>query len=250
MTPLPSILNGAGAILYPFTQTYICFTGKSDAQSSAATRWVQAPPILQFDLTYQVINKADKNTLKAFNATAKGQVTTNFQATTDQVYGNLSFESDEFISVEQRSTQYGVRLVLTQTVTQNLGAGASGGAYPTLSTTAISELPYTQKQRFQTIVSKTPFGAKYTYAEFGGGLTNFPTGPLMAWEFDEQCLTLFEVNQKVAHFLANWGDCFPFTFKDEDGTTYTNVHYASPQLAVNWLTPNIARIKTGLVQMS
>ena len=248
-TPLP-VIRGTSTALYPFTQTYMCLTGKSDGQSSAATRWVKGPPLVRFEFNYDLLKQADKNTLKAAFVSAKGQAATNLSATPGTEFDSLSFDDDLFAGVEQQSMIYGVRWVLTQTVPQNLSPGTSGGAYPLLSTGAIGQLPYTQQIRFQTIVSKVEAGPKYTYAEFGNGLTNFPTGGLMSWEFSESRLTDAEVNTKVAHFLANWGDCFPFTFKDEDGTTYSNVYYASPQLVINRTAVNQSSIKTSLIQLS
>lgn len=248
-TPLP-VVRGTSTALYPFTQTYICLTGKSDAQSSAATRWVKGPPLVRFEFPYDQLKLADKNTLKAAFVSAKGQFTTNLSATPGTEYDYLSFDEDEFAGAEAQSTLYGVKWVLAQTLPQNFSPGTSGGAYPTLSTGAISQLPYTQKKRFQTIASKMESGPKYTYAEFGAGLTGFPTDGLMAWEFNETHLSDSEVTGKVAHFLANWGDCFPFTFTDEDSTTYSHVYYASPQLTITRVAPNQASIRTGLIQLS
>jgi hypothetical protein len=196
------------------------------------------------------VKLADKNALRAAFTSAKGQFATNLSATPGTEFDYLSFDSDEFKAVEQKTTQYGIQWVLTQTLPQNLSPGASGGAYPTLSTGAIGQLPYTQRKRFQTVVSAVEAGPKYTYAQFAGGLSNFPTDGLMAWDFNETQLTDAEVNTKVAHFLANWGNCFPFTFTDEDGTTYPNVYYATSELTIVRAGVNQSSIKTSLVQMN
>jgi hypothetical protein len=247
-TPLP-IIRGTSTALYPFKQTYVCVTGISDGQAATPSRWVKSPPLVRFEFPYNPLKQADKNTLKGAFVSAKGQFTTNLSATPGTEYDYLSFDMDEFAAVEQKTTQYDVRWNLTQTLPQNWTPGASGGAYPALSTTAICELPYTQKKRFQTIVSKMESGPKYTYAEFGASLTGFPTDGLMGWEFTEGQLTDAEVSTKIAHFLANWGDCFPFQFTDEDGTTYSNVYYASPELTIVRAGVNQSGIKTALVQM-
>jgi hypothetical protein len=249
MTPLP-IIRGTSTALYPFTQTYVCLTGISDAQSGAPSRWVKGPPLVRFEFHYDPIRQGDKNTLKAAFASAKGQFATNLSATPATEYDYLSLDADEFSATEQKTTQYGIRWTLTQTLPQNWTPGASGAAFPALSTSAIAQLPYTQKKRWQTIVSKLAAGPKYTYAEYAGGLSNFPTDGLMAWEFSEGQLTDSEVTGKVAHFLANWGDCFPFQFTDEDGTIYSNVYYASPELTIVRAGVNQSSIKTALVQMN
>jgi hypothetical protein len=115
---------------------------------------------------------------------------------------------------------------------------------------AISELPFTQKKRFQTVVSKVDSGPKYTHFEFGPGAdTGFPTDGLMSWEINEPKLCDVDAEAKIAHFLANWGMAFSFPFTDEDGTTYNGVFYGSDTLTVNRLDYNLSSIKTTLIQM-
>jgi hypothetical protein len=248
-TALP-VIRGTSSALYPFTQTFLCLTGISDSESAAPVRWVKGPPLVRFELPFNPVNQADKNTLKAALVSAKGQFATDRTVTTDQTYSYLSLDIDEFAAVEQNNTQYSVKWTVTQTLPQNLSPGSSGGAYPTCANGAISQLPFTQKKRFQTIVSKMDSGPKYTYAEFAGSLTNFPTDGLMGWEFAEPFLTDADAATKVAHFLANWGNCFPFSFTDEDGTPYSNVYYATPQLSVLRKAPNQNAITTALIQMN
>ena len=254
-TALP-VIRGSSTALYPFTHTFMALTGKSDSQSANPVRWVRGFPLVRFDFPYDPIKQADKNSLRSAFASAKGQFTGGsgsaaLTATADITYSDLSFDSDEFAATERITTQYGTRWSLTQTLPQNFSPGASGGAYPGLSTSAISLLPYTQKRRYQTIVSKVDAGPKYTYAEFGGGLSGFPgANGLMAWEFEENGLIDTEVTAKVNHWLANWGDCFPFSFTDEDTTNYSNVYYGSPELAITHTGPNQSSIRTSLVQMN
>ena len=248
-TGLP-IIRGTSTALYPFVQAYTAQTSISDSQAGKTARCVKGPPLVHFELSYPQLSQSEKNTLKAALTSAKGQFATDRSLTTTDTFTNLSCDSDEFSALEQVSRQYGVRWNWTQTLPQNFSPGVSGGPYPVLGTTAPCVLPYTQKKRFQSIISKMPSGPKYTYAEFGAGLTDFPTDGLMAWEFNESVLTDAEVSAKIAHFLANWGDAFPFTFTDEDATVYNNVYYASPQLVITRNQPNQSSIHTVLVQMA
>ena len=249
MTPLP-IIRGTSTALYPFTQTFVCSTGISDGQAATPVRWVRAYPRVRFEFPYNPVNQTQKNSLKSAFGSAKGQFATNLSATPGTEYDYLSFDVDEFSAVEQRSTLYTVKWTVTQTLPQTLSPGTSGGAFPTLANGAISELPYTQKKRFQTIVSSVESGPKYTFAEFGGGLTGFPSDGLMGWEFSEPVVSDADVATKLAHFLANWGRAFGFTFTDEDGTTYSNVFYASDEFTITRNTPNQSSVKTALVQMN
>jgi hypothetical protein len=250
-SPLP-IIRGTSTALYPFTQTFITFTGVSDSQSANPVRWVQALPIVQFALPYKPVTLADKNTLRAAFVSAKGQFVSggsgSLSVTTDIEYDYLSFDDDEFGAAQPQAALYGTNWTLTQTLPQNLSPGTAGTAYPTIGG-HISKLPYTQKERFQTIVSKSAFGPKYTFAEFAGGLTNFPSTSLMGWEFDE-VLTDTEVATKVAHFLNNWGRFSPFQFTDEGPVTYSNVYYAADRFTIERLQFNQSRVKTVLIQMN
>jgi hypothetical protein len=252
-TPLP-IIRGTSSALYPFNQVYTCQTEVSDSEAGVPSRWPIGFPRLRFEFAYNPVTQAQKNTLKGSFNSAKGQFTggggsAGLTVTTDLTYTDLSFDSDEFAAIEQITTQYGVRWSLNQSIPQNLSPGASGGAYPLLAIGAMSLLPYTQRLRFQNIVSEMPSGPKYTYAEFGaGGL--FPAGGLMGWTLDEPSLEDVDVNTKVAHFLANWGNAFSFSFTDEDAVTYSNVYYASPVMTISRQDFNRSRITTNLVQMN
>ena len=246
-TALPIITGGVQA-LYPATVTYVANTGVSDTENGSTSRWVKGPVTVRIELAAQPLTQALKNTLKSFFASAKGQFSTNLQVTLDQAYSNLSFDEDQFEAMEEAPTQYGVKWSLSQTLGPGFTAGSSGGAFPTLSTGAICQLSYSQKKRFQTQASKMAGGPKYTYAEFAAGLTNFPTDGLMAWSLGNQGLNDSEVSTLTAHWLANWGNCFPFPFTDEDGTTYSDVYYASPELRIVRNSPNNSTVAVSLIQ--
>ncbi len=247
-TPLP-IVRGSSAALYPFTQTFTAQTGISDGENGSATRWVKGPPLVRFELQSPRLRQADKNTLKAFFTSAKGQMANDLQLTTYQAWNNLSFDDNEFASIENASTRYDVAWKLTQTLPQNFSPGSPIAAYPTLIAGSISKLPYTQRRRFNTITSKLPSGPKYSLAEYGGTFSNFPgNNGLMAWALDQVNLLDSEVNTLLAHFLTNWGNAMPFTFTDEDAVTYTKVYYGSPELTIRWNRKNSAEIRTTLIQ--
>jgi hypothetical protein len=248
MPSILPILRGVSAALYPFVQTFTAQTGIADGENGSATRWVKGPPLVRFELQSPRLRQADKNTLKAFFTSAKGQLSTDLKLTTYQDWTNLSFDDNEFASVENASTRYDVAWRLTQTLPQNFSPGAPVAAYPSLIAGSISKLPYTQRKRFNTISSKMPSGPKYSLAEFGGTFTNFPSGGLMSWDLDQVNLLDSEVNTLLAHWLTNYGNAMPFTFTDEDGVTYPKVYYGSPELSIRWNRKNSAEIRTTLVQ--
>lgn len=250
MSTLP-IVRGTTSALYPFTQTFHCFTGKSDSEAAKAIRWVSSPPVVTFELPYNPLTQTQKNALKSYFTSSKGQFDKLSQITiAGATYTGLSFDTDEWQVVEQGPTVYNSKWSLTQTVPQNFSPGSSGGAFPTLSTGAISQRPWTQKKRFKTIVSRGPYSSKHTLAMYAGGWTNFPSDGLMGWQNTYPSLTDSETTSIVNHFLANWGDCFPFTYTDEDGTVYSNIYYASPDLVIKRNQPNSSNITISLVQMN
>lgn len=246
--PLP-ILRGPSTALYPFVQKYVANTGISNCVGGQTARFVRSPILLQFEFQYKPISQADKNTLKSFFNTVKGAAGIDLSLSTDISYSNMSLDSDEFSATEEGSTLYGAGWTLSQVVPQNLSPGTSGAAYPTLASGAICQRPYTQSARWQTITSKVRSGPKRTFAEFGS-TSNFPAAQLMSWRFQEPMLLDSDVTNKVNHFLANWGDCFPFTFTDEDGNTYSNVYYGSNELIIERSGVNENAITTTLVQMN
>jgi hypothetical protein len=244
-TALP-IIHGTSAANYPFSITYSFLTGIGQFQNGAQQRWIRQPGgLLKFAIPYAQLTQTQKNTVKAAFASAAGRFEQNLTLTIGATtYSNLGIDADEWAATESKTTQYAGPLKLTQQITQSLSPGTAGTAFPTLANGATGILPYTQKRRYQTVAQKVEAGPIYTLAEFGGGLTGYPgAGGLNAWEFNASMVSDADTATLVAHFIANWGRAFSFTFTDEDSVAYTKTHYAMDDLVVTYRGVNDSSLK-------
>jgi hypothetical protein len=244
--PLP-IIRGTSAALYPFTMTISFKTVIGRFQNGSEQRYVVQPSALfSFQLPYAILSQAQKNVIKNAVTGSLGQYGTDLTLTLGpDTYDNLSLDSDSFIGSENKSTYYDAPLSLTQTVTQNYSPGQAGLRFPVLWNGAISTLPYSQKKNFQTIVTKTRPGIKYTSPEFGGGLSGYPTDGLMGWMLSYQRLRDAEFANLKSHFIANWGMAYLFPFVDEDGQSFT-VRYGSDDLSFTCSGPDETDVQVSL----
>lgn len=247
-TALP-VVRGASAALYPFTLTISFDTVVQQFENAAQQRWARREALVKVALNYSKFSLAQKETIKAAFVSAKGQFDTTLTLTFGGVtFGHLAFDQDEFAATESSTMQYDIKLNLSQTISGTFTPGTAGTTFPTLANGCMGQLPYTQRKRFQSLVSKMAAGPKYTYAQFAGGLTGFPTDGLMAWDFEEQMLSDADLATRLQHFIDNWGRLKSFDFVDEDATTFSGVHYSSDELAVTYNGPNSSSLKISLEQ--
>jgi hypothetical protein len=242
------VIRGASAANYPFTMTFSFLTGIGQWQNGTQQRWIRQPGArVKLSLPYGSLVQADKNTVKGAITSAKGRFDNTLSLTIGgTTYTNLGLDDDEWVATENRTTVYSAPIKLTQAIAQNLSPGSPGTAFPSLANGTIGILPYSQKKRFQTVQQRVEPGPAYSYAEFAGGLSGYPADGLFAWEFGADRMTDADVGTIVAHFLANWGRAYSFTFTDEDGTAYTKTHYASDELAITYRQVNDASVRIAL----
>ncbi len=69
-TALP-VIRGTSTALYPFTHTYMAITVKSDYQSGNTSRVPGGFPLVRFELPFNPVSQANKNTLKAASRARK-----------------------------------------------------------------------------------------------------------------------------------------------------------------------------------
>jgi hypothetical protein len=197
------VIRGTSAALYPYTMTISFLTGVGQWQNGAQQRWVRASGLVKFDLPYANLTQSQKNTLKSALASAKGRDNQTLSLTIGATtYTNLGLDSDEWSATESVTTRYAGPVSLSQQIGQNLSPGTAGTAFPTLANGAMGILPYVQKQRFQSVFQKVEAGPAYVTPEFGAGITGYPTGPLMAWEFNSQGVSDADIATLTAHFIA------------------------------------------------
>jgi len=246
MSAIPIIRGGIQA-LYPYTQTIHFDTFVQRNQDGSEQRWIRNYGMMKFELSWGALARADKDTIKGVVTTAKGQFGGGWSLTANgATYTNLSLDADTFEAVENETTQYSTKLTFSQTLSQSLSPGTAGTPFPTLGVGAIAQIPWTQRKRYFTTVNKLDSGPKYTWAWFGGGLSNFPTDGLMGWQTGGPSLPDADLANLVSHFVANFGRFGDFSYTDEDATTYTKAHYASDDMVIVYQQPNQASVSVGL----
>jgi hypothetical protein len=247
MPALP-VIRGASAALYPFRMTISFLTGVGAWQNGAQQRWIRrSAGLVRFDIPYGGLSLAQRNTVKAAISSAKGRFDNTLTLTLGSTtYTNLGIDNDEWAATESDSMLYDGPLRLMQSVGQNLSPGTPGTNFPTLANGAICILRYRQKKRYQTVAQRVESGANYTYAEFAGGLSGYPTDGLMAWDLEESSMSDADLATRIQHFIDNWGRAFSFTFTDEDAVAYPKTHYAMDDLVIDYRGPNDSSVKIGL----
>jgi hypothetical protein len=227
-------IRGTSPVLYPFTQTISFLTGVGIWQNAGQQRWAMRYPLVHFELPYANLNQSDKNTTKTSFTLAKGRFDNTLSLTIGSAtYGSLGFDSDEWSATESVTTQYSAPVKLMQALTQSLSPGTSGQPFPKLANGCMSQLPYTQKRRFQTLATRMKMGPIYTFPEFSSGLTGYPgSSGLQSWTLSESGLTDADVLTRTQHFIDNWARCFSFQFQDEDLVNYPKTHYAMDDLVI------------------
>lgn len=245
MSAIPVIRGGVQA-LYPVTQKIHFDTFVQTNQNGSEQRWIRNNGLMTFDLTWGALKQSEKDTIKGLVTTAKGQFDASASLTfLGTTYSNLSLNSDAFETIESMTMQYDSKLTFSQVLSQSLSPGTAGQPFPTFRS-AISQLPWTQRKRFQSTVNTLASGPRYAWAWFGSGLTNFPTDGMMGWQTGGQSLTDTELSALTAHFIANFGRFSDFSFTDEDGTPYSKTHYASDDMTIVYHQPNQASVSVGL----
>lgn len=233
------IIRGSSQALYPFKLSYMFSTLVNHYQNGSEQRCVRAPGRVRFELPYQHLKQAQKNSVFSGVAASRGQEDTTITITLGMTtYTGLSLDSDTVGASEGLPLVYEAPLSATQAIPQNLSPGTSGQPFPTL-TYAPAQRPYLQRQTWQTVVTEIPnsFGAKWTYSEFGPGpiLQSYPTGALMSWEWTELSLSDADVATRVAHYIANYGMAYTFQFTDpDDSSVHSKVRYNFDTLVVQY----------------
>jgi hypothetical protein len=248
------VIHGTSAANFPLVMTFSFLTGIGAWQNGAQQRWVRRHgALVKIELPYAQLTQTQKNTVKTAFTAALGRNDQTLSASLPYggslaTFFNFGIDSDQWAATESKTTQYSGPLKLTQQFTQSLGPGTAGTAFPALANGSIGILPYTQKKRFQTVLQGVEAGPNYKQAEFGTGpiFTGYPGDGLMSWEFGAAMLSDADTVTLVAHFIANWGRAFSFTFTDEDSVAYTKTHYAMDDMTIRYNGPNDSSIHIAL----
>jgi hypothetical protein len=240
---LPTVRSGHVG-LYPLQRSSLLTVSIQRFLNFSEQRFQKHAALEQFVLAYKGLVAADRDALKEFYATTKGQYVSSWSFTIGaSTYPSLMFTDDNFVSVESdRPNLYDVTLKVRQ-VAPGGAPGASGATWPLTSTGAITQRPFAQTVRYRTTENTNPNGPSYSAAWFDGGwIANptlgwpgFPTRGLMAWKLEFPCISDTDMQTLEAFFIAMNGRWQTFSFTDPDSQIiYTSVRFDMDSFTYNY----------------
>jgi hypothetical protein len=257
--PLPGLRGTTIQALYPFKRTVRYLTDVVAFQDGSEQRSKGGGPWNSFELDFNRLSQTDKDAIKTHVNSAKGAFDSTLSITLDNTaygggavtYANLGIEDDAWDSTERVNTQYTTKLRLRQTVPQPVTdiVPSIPPAYPLLANGAAVMLPYTVTRRFSTLRNDQPAGPRYSFANWGGGLTAMPTGALMSWGLEYSLMGDADVATIEAWFHWAWGRWGGFTFVDaEDGVSHPKVRFDMDSLEIRYQDVNQTVVSTKLCE--
>lgn len=117
--------------------------------------------------------------------------------------------------------------------------------FPQINANAIvTQRPYTSGRSFSTIFQDNPTGIPTSFVQYGGGLTNFPTGPLGRFNVNYPVITDAEIQTLLVFFRdVAEGRLQGFIFLDPGG----NLVASSEDFSVaSWTAASVSVSTTGL----
>jgi hypothetical protein len=242
---LPTV-HGTGAALYPVLRHNTLATGVQKFLNGSEQRFQRTATLADFQLQYTGLFASDRNALMTFYASQKGAFDSTWSfGLSFNTYTNMTFLDDSFTSVESaRPNQYDVSFKFRQTANAAFAQSLhfpSNPTYPTLSTGATSQRPYSQIQRNRTTFNDNPTGKRYSYAWYAAGLTGFPTRGLYSWKLEYPAITDADMATLETFFVQMNGRYSTFSLKDPDsGVTYASVRFDQDAFSYKYVALNQA----------
>jgi len=165
-------------------------------------------------------------------------------------FGNMTLLSDSLsmLEPENKPSLYTLTLACRQTQQAVNVAPTALTAYPTLSAGLIAQHPYTQIERFYTMIQDQASGMRYSYEYYSSGLTGFPTGALLGWTLGYS-ISNADLATIESFFRGQFGRYGAFSFTDPDsGTTYPACRFGSDILQIAHQSPNLNAVTVQIVQ--
>ncbi len=258
MAFVPGIRGTATAEPYPFTRTVSFVTRVNRFANATEQRWMAAPPLTSFTMSYASLLAADRSSQFSFFTGQKGMFDIGASITlvwdsgngSPVTYNNMTLQADDFTVTTSAPLQYNTQISLRQT--QNAAyvyTAPVSPVFPLLASGAPAMYPFTQTSRYLTVVNDQPTGMRYSEPFFGAGLSGFPAGPLKEWRLSFPVLTDADLLTHENFFLAMGGMLNTFQFTDPiDSSVHPKVRYGSDQFAVTYTAPNQSQLTLSLVE--
>jgi hypothetical protein len=121
--------------------------------------------------------------------------------------------------------------------------------FPALPSGAVTCLPWSKRRTFETSFTDLEVGVRRATALRGGGLTNFPAVPELAWDIQLKSIRPATAEDHIKFFITTHGRLGTFSFTDPDtSVTYTGCRYDSDDLTVSYDGYNRCSISLTIVK--
>lgn len=245
-------------VLFPLTRRVSFETLISFFSDGSEQRGKSRAPLFEFDLTLAGITAADVNQWLTTHANAGGMATSNLSLTIGSTtWNNLALQTDIF-GFEQNELGNIYTVIVKAIQTQNGGftIPSVSPVWPTFSSGAKLQYPFSAAWRNLSTVSNGPTGKRYGYEWWGAGVAKQPTRQLRKWKV-ELVLPDADVPTLETFFTGMQGRLTTFSFTDPfNSTTYApsgahgGVRFDSDVLELNYRDINKTGVSIGLVEVN
>lgn len=230
-------LSGGTTIMYPFAVKYSCLTSVHRGMNATEQRFVTRAPMVEIEATYTNLTAADQSTIQTFHDSQKGAYDSTWTlAFGGRTYTGMRFLADELEWDETLPNRWSTRLRMAGF---HPALVSPPSTLPVLPSGSATQRPWTKRRTYDTNMIDTPAGGRYALAFRGGGLTNFPTGPALAWSLEWRRTTATAADNMAMFFVSKHGRYGSFDFTDPDTTTtHTGCRFGADELTVQYVGYN------------
>lgn len=231
----PTLTTGE-VLVYPATRTVSVPTQSLRFVNGFRKSWVSGIPQDAWRTSYKNLSGTDKTALWDFFEAQKGASDTSWTFALDGVnYLRFAFAADElrFTETPEAPNRWSCDVAIRQV--SSYGAFPSVTAtYPLLTSGALTQLPYSETQRWRTVSRDLPSGQSYRWPQQQTPETVYGLSYGAISPSDAETLRIF--------FLAMRGTRGTFSFTDPAGTTHSAARFDMDQLEIAYAGKNHRRI--------
>lgn len=231
----PTLSTGE-VIVYPAARSSAVPVESRRYVNGFVKRWVSGIPQESWTTSYRGLTAADKSALWNFFESQKGAYDASWTFALDSTnYLKFAFASDElrFTETAERPNRWNCDVAIRQVGTYGAFPSASP-TYPLLTGGAFTQLPYSETQRWRTVVLDLPAGQSYRWPQQQNAETIYTLSYSAIDPSEAETLRVF--------FLAMRGSYTAFTFVDGSGATHTTARFDQDKLEIAYEGPNHRRI--------
>lgn len=247
----PALRNASCTALMPFTRRVMFDTGVTYFANGTEQRWKKRAPLASFEFNNNSLTAADIALLLTHHLNQGGQGSSDWSLTIGSTtWSNLALTNDSFSFTNTQGLIYNTKLAATQTQNKGATIPSVSAVWPTFSSGAKLQYPFSATFRNLTTVSKSTTGAQWSFKWLGAGVTNQPTRALRAFNAP-MVLSFADATTLETFFTWAQGRLNTFSFTDPyNGTTYTKVRFDTDVLELNYQDTNRVSVTLPLVEIA